>query len=60
MEPLPSGLYEELLDERLREVLSHYPDLRAVFGKLEPELLSVHSLSCAQPRGGQVDDLGFR
>ncbi|MHB1731325.1 MAG: DUF3427 domain-containing protein [Leptospirillum sp.] len=37
MEPLPSGLYEELLDERLREVLSHYPDLRAVFGKLEPE-----------------------
>jgi len=37
LEPLAHGLYEELLDERLKEILRLHPDLRAVFGKLEPE-----------------------
>lgn len=35
--PLPHGLYEALLDESLRDVLQKHPELRSVFGKLDPE-----------------------
>jgi superfamily II DNA or RNA helicase len=35
--PLPQGIYEALLDERLQEVLLNHPELRSVFGKLDPE-----------------------
>ncbi|MBA4393307.1 MAG: NgoFVII family restriction endonuclease, partial [Desulfobacca sp.] len=34
---LPYGLYDALLDEELREVLSRHPELRAVLGKLDVE-----------------------
>jgi superfamily II DNA or RNA helicase/HKD family nuclease len=34
---LPYGLYDTLLDEKIREVLSRHPELRAVFGKLDTE-----------------------
>lgn len=37
LEPLAHGLYEALLDERLKEVLRLHPDLHPVFGKLDPE-----------------------
>ena len=36
MEP-NEGLYDELLDAGLHDVLSRYPELRSVFGKLDPE-----------------------
>jgi hypothetical protein len=34
---LPHGIYEALLDEDLNSVLQQHPELRSVFGKLDPE-----------------------
>jgi len=34
---LPQGIYEVLLDEELSSILQRYPELRSVFGKLDPE-----------------------
>jgi superfamily II DNA or RNA helicase/HKD family nuclease len=34
---LPHGIYEALLDEGLSSVLQTHPELRSVFGKLDPE-----------------------
>jgi len=31
------GIYDALIDKVLQEILNAYPELRAVFGKLEPE-----------------------
>lgn len=36
-EVLSSGLYDALLDEGLRQVLSQYPEIKTVLGKLDPE-----------------------
>ncbi|CAG1016860.1 Putative DNA repair helicase RadD [Anaerolineales bacterium] len=37
MKPLAPGLYEALLDESLRDALARRPELRRVFGKIDPE-----------------------
>jgi superfamily II DNA or RNA helicase/HKD family nuclease len=37
MATLPQGVYESLLDEELRSILQSHPELRSVFGKLDPE-----------------------
>ena len=37
MHNLPQGIYEALLDEELNSVLRQHPELRSVFGKLDPE-----------------------
>ena len=37
MPNLPHGIYEALLDENLCSILERHPELRAVFGKLDPE-----------------------
>ena len=37
MASLPRGIYEALLDEELNSILQHHPELRSVFGKLDPE-----------------------
>jgi superfamily II DNA or RNA helicase/HKD family nuclease len=34
---VPQGIYEALLDEFLRDVLAKQPELRTVFGKIDPE-----------------------
>jgi superfamily II DNA or RNA helicase/HKD family nuclease len=34
---LPHGIYEALLDEELNSILLQHPELRSVFGKLDPE-----------------------
>jgi hypothetical protein len=34
---LPWGIYEALLDRELQEALEHHPELRSIFGKLDPE-----------------------
>jgi hypothetical protein len=34
---LPQGIYEALLDEELNSILLQHPELRSVFGKLDPE-----------------------
>jgi superfamily II DNA or RNA helicase len=34
---LPQGIYEALLDEELNSILQRCPELRSVFGKLDPE-----------------------
>jgi superfamily II DNA or RNA helicase/HKD family nuclease len=34
---LPSGIYDALLDERLRDILIGNPDLRVVLAKIDPE-----------------------
>jgi superfamily II DNA or RNA helicase/HKD family nuclease len=34
---LPQGIYEALLDEELNSILQQHPELRSVFGKLDPE-----------------------
>jgi hypothetical protein len=34
---LPQGIYEALLDEELSSILHRHPELRSVFGKLDPE-----------------------
>lgn len=36
-EPFAHGIYEALLDERLKEALARYPELRTVFGKIDEE-----------------------
>jgi len=37
MTNLPQGIYETLLDEDLSSILQRHPELRSVFGKLDPE-----------------------
>lgn len=37
MKNLPHGIYETLLDEFLRDALAKCPELRTVFGKIDPE-----------------------
>lgn len=37
MSNLPHGIYEALLDEELSSILQRHPELRSVFGKLDPE-----------------------
>ena len=37
MTSLPQGIYERLLDEELSQILERHPELRSVFGKLDPE-----------------------
>ena len=37
MASLPHGIYEALLDEEISSILQRYPELRSVFGKLDPE-----------------------
>ncbi len=37
MVSLPQGIYEALLDEELNSILQRHPELRSVFGKLDPE-----------------------
>lgn len=37
MKPTAHGIYEALLDGRLQDVLSQHPELRTVFGKIDPE-----------------------
>jgi len=34
---LSEGIYDALLDDGLQGVLSRHPELRSVFGKLDPE-----------------------
>lgn len=37
MASLQEGIYEALLDEELSSILQRHPELRSVFGKLDPE-----------------------
>lgn len=37
MSNLPQGIYERLIDEGLSSILQRHPELRSVFGKLDPE-----------------------
>lgn len=37
MKSIAHGIYEALLDEYLRDLLAQYPELRTIFGKLDPE-----------------------
>ena len=37
MSSLPQGIYEALLDDELNSILQRHPELRSVFGKLDPE-----------------------
>jgi superfamily II DNA or RNA helicase len=37
VEPLPSGIYEALIDQKLNLMLQRYPELESIFGKLDPE-----------------------
>lgn len=37
MSTLPHGIYEALLDEELGSILQQHPELRSIFGKLDPE-----------------------
>jgi superfamily II DNA or RNA helicase len=37
MAVLPQGIYESLIDEDLNSILQRHPELRSVFGKLDPE-----------------------
>ena len=37
MKPLHHGIYEALTDEFLRDTLARHPELRTVFGKIDPE-----------------------
>ncbi len=37
MMQITSGIYEALIDECLHDILSRHPELRTVFGKLDPE-----------------------
>ncbi|MEO8428721.1 MAG: phospholipase D-like domain-containing protein, partial [Verrucomicrobiota bacterium] len=37
MQNLPQGIYESLFDEELSSILQQNPELRSVFGKLDPE-----------------------
>ena len=37
MKPAAHGIYEALIDEYLRDALAEHPELRTVFGKIDPE-----------------------
>lgn len=37
MKPIAHGIYEALIDEFLRDALAQRPELRTVFGKIDPE-----------------------
>src|SRR6266545_4054376 len=37
MKPVAHGIYEALLDEFLSDTLAQHPELRTVFGKIDPE-----------------------
>lgn len=37
MKKVAHGIYEALLDEYLRDALEERPELRTVFGKIDPE-----------------------
>ena len=37
MKHFAHGIYEELIDEYLRDALTQHPELRSVFGKIEPD-----------------------
>src|SRR5208283_3992896 len=37
MKQFAQGIYEELIDEYLRDALAQHPELRSVFGKIEPD-----------------------
>lgn len=37
MKHLAIGLYESLIDEFLRDAIARRPELRTVFGKIDPE-----------------------
>jgi len=37
MKPIEFGIYEALLDEDLRDAIAKRPELRTVFGKIDPE-----------------------
>ena len=37
MKPIAHGIYEALLDEYLRDVIDQHPELKTIFGKLDPE-----------------------
>ncbi|OGU08664.1 MAG: hypothetical protein A2075_02770 [Geobacteraceae bacterium GWC2_58_44] len=37
MKHVPHGIYDSLIDEFLRDALSQHPELRSVFGKIDPE-----------------------
>ncbi len=37
IDSLPAGIYDALLDERLRDTLKSHPEVRAVLSKLDPE-----------------------
>lgn len=39
MKQLAFGIYEALIDESIREALASRPELRSVFGKIDPEEL---------------------
>ena len=36
MKPIAHGIYEALIDEYLRDALTQHPELRTVFGKIDP------------------------
>jgi len=37
MKLLAPGIYESLIDEFLRDTIARHPELRTVFGKIDPE-----------------------
>ncbi len=37
IDSLPAGIYDALLDERLRETLKSHPEIRSILSKLDPE-----------------------
>jgi hypothetical protein len=37
IDSLSTGIYDALLDERLRDTLKSHPEVRTVFSKLDPE-----------------------
>ena len=37
IDSLPAGIYDALLDERLRDTIKSHPEVRAVLSKLDPE-----------------------
>ena len=37
MEPITYGIYETLIDEYLHDALTRHPELKTVFGKIDPE-----------------------
>src|ERR1043166_4938035 len=37
MDNLPDGIYDQVIDEDLRDYLARMPELRSILGKIEPE-----------------------